>query len=260
MPRPVVQRRQPLLFKLDANFLRRCVAVHASGVLCASDRRSRRPNRAASAHCNNAPLQIVCHTLNAFPLQDGAGDAGRDLLFPIRKVNAAFQCSIFWVIRHQPRLLHNQALHRLLVPQVKANIPSHALDCVRREIAVQGVNTGRCIVGVGRRHGVRVGDTVCHFIPHGLIAFSAPDLIEPPLFIVGLCPFLSVLHRADQRFHFLIALFELLKVSVNGFLQFFPGFSVQLRNAPFQLCKLLVGQLVPEVFVWHFCLRFTISS
>ena len=164
--------------------------------------------------------------LDALALQDGAGDTGRNLLFPIREIDAAFQRPVLWIVRHQPRLLHDQAFYRLLVPQVKANVPSHALDGIRRIVAVERVNTGCCVIGVRHRHGVCISDTVCHLVPHGLIVFAAPDLVQPPVLIVGLCPFLTVLHGADQILHFLVALFELLKVCVDGSLQFFPSFSV----------------------------------
>ena len=56
--------------------------------------------------------------------------AGGNLLFTIVQVNAAFQGTLWWIIRHKARLLFNQSPHRLLVPQRKVCFVADLLNRV----------------------------------------------------------------------------------------------------------------------------------
>ena len=80
--------------RLDRDFLVRCGRdmVLFPGV--------REWFRRINAFGQQLGVEIIRHVLDALSLQDGAGDACRDLLLAIREVDTAFQCSVLWVVRH----------------------------------------------------------------------------------------------------------------------------------------------------------------
>ena len=103
--RAIVQRRKPLFLELNAHLLRCRIAIHASGVLRAGDGCAGRPDGAVAVHGGNAALQIIRHAFDAPALQNGTGNAGRDLLFPVCKIYPAIERPLFRIVRHKLRLL-----------------------------------------------------------------------------------------------------------------------------------------------------------
>ena len=240
----VVQRGKPLLFHADAHFLSGVVAVHPPGVLRPGNSRSSRSYGAGPVHVRDAGLQVIRHTLDALPLEDGTGDTGCYLLLAPCKVNAPPQRPLGRVIGHQVRLPHDQSLYRLLVPQVKANVPSHLLDGVRRIVAVERVDSRRGVVGIGGSRLVGLCVPLRHLVPQSLKSLSPPDLGQPPVVVVLLRPLPPVLDGSDEFLHLLIPLAETLEVGLHGLVQAAPCFLVDGGYAPFQLSKLLISRPV----------------
>ena len=183
--------------------------------------------------------------LDAFSLQNSAGNLSGDLLFPPFQVYSPLHGPLWRIVRHDVRLLNNQALHRLFVPQVKSNIgPDLLFDGVSGVIAVHGVNSRDPVIYVGGDDGICAGYPLRDPVPQGLEAFAAPYLRKPPLLVIFCGVNLAVDYGANQLFLLGIAFLESSKIGVDFLLQFFSSLFVFGGNAGFQIGQLFVRAAV----------------
>ena len=193
-------------------------------------------------------LHIIRNPRYAFALQDAACYTGCNLLFTIVQVNAALQCTLWWIIRHKARLLINQPPHRLLIPQCKICFVADLLNRVCSIVAIQSINPRCRTVYVSNGHFMRVCVPLGYFIAQGFKTLSAPDLCQSPLLVSLLGDFA----RFDFRSHFCITLYKCCKISVYSVRQLFGRLLKLCRNAIFQRRKLLVRPLVSIIRFRHF--------
>ena len=149
-------------------------------------------------------MQIVRHVLNALALENRTGYTGRDLLFAICQVNTPLYRPLRRVVRHQLRLFHNQPLHRLLIPQGKISAPRYLLNGIGGIVAVQTVNPRRSVVDVAHSRFIGLGISLGHLVSEVFKTLPTAYLSHPPLLVVGLLPFLSILDSANEVLHLFI--------------------------------------------------------
>ena len=192
------------------------IAVHASGVLRASDRCSCGPDCAIPVHGWNTGLQILCNAFNALSLQDAACHGCGNLSFPIRKVNATLNRFFSRIIWHKIRLLHDQPFDCLLVPQVKSHISGYLLNGISSIIAVQTVDSRRDIVNIAYGSLISLGISFRYPFLKRLKTLTPTYLRQSPLFVILFRPFLAVDNSAYFGFHFGITLLKLSEIIING--------------------------------------------
>ena len=239
-----IQCGDPFPFHLNAHLCSGNVRVHSSCVLRVCYRRSGRSDGRIPIHGRNPCLQIVRHALDALSLQNGGSHAGGNLPFSISQINATIQRPFCRIIRHQIRFVLDKPLDCLLVQQVEANVSGNALNGVCGIVAVQSIYTRRSVINVAYSRLIGFCVPFSHPLLECLKTLPTAYLIEPPLLVVTLRPFLAVYNGADKLFHFGVPLFKLPEIVVHRFLQFFCGFTINGSNAAFQLRKLFLCQIV----------------
>ena len=175
--------------------------------------------------------------LDGQPLQNAACNVFGDLAFAIGKIKAPLHRTLGRVVWHDVRLLHDQALDGLLVPEGEAHVAHLFFDGVRGIVAVERVDTGGFVVDIGDGGLVSIGKPLGQLVPQVLKTAAPPDLVQPPLLVI----LFGDLPGGKPLLHGCIPGLEAPEIRLDLVGHIVPGLLVHLRDALFQLLQLPVG-------------------